>query len=85
MKRNIFSLTKSEQRVVILMVMALLIGAFVRYWRDVNEQKKLNQMHPTNADATPFASPRTIPTDMDEDADSAANNSQTLPSPQSSP
>ena len=81
MKNNIFTLTKPEQRVVIIVVMALLIAAFIRYWRDVNAQKALDRDYPTNAVATPFSSPSTMPLENDEEADSA----NSRPSPQSSP
>jgi len=81
MKNNIFTLTKPEQRVVVIIVMALLIAAFIRYWRDVNEQKALNRDHPTNAVATPFASPPEMPLDADDEVDPA----MPQPSPQSSP
>ena len=75
MKRGIFMLTKSEQRVVVLIVLALLIGAFIRYWRDANEQKALNRQHPVNAVATPVGSSPTIEPDPDDDSDALPNKS----------
>jgi hypothetical protein len=57
MKAGIFMLTKNEQRVVILVIMALLAGGFVRYWRAVNAEKPPNQSDLSHATATPFASP----------------------------
>ena len=69
MKNNIFTLTKPEQRVVVIIVMALLIAAFIRYWRDANEQKALNQKWPTNTAVTPFASPAKKPLDADDEMD----------------
>ena len=50
-------LTKSEQRVVILVVVALLGAAFVRYWRKTNLQSVPNKIEKEHATATPFPSP----------------------------
>jgi len=80
MTRNLFRLTKPEQRLVILIVMALLVGAFIRYWRDAKQQQRLNREHPVNALATPFASPSNIPLDPDDETDA-----DTRPSTLSSP
>jgi hypothetical protein len=79
MKRGMFLLTKPEQRVVIIIVMALLAGAFIRYWRDAKQQQALNRAHPINAIATPFASPSVIPLDLDD-----AEATDTPPSPRHS-
>ncbi|HEY4284539.1 MAG TPA: hypothetical protein VGM62_15860 [Chthoniobacterales bacterium] len=81
MKFSIFTLTKPEQRVVIMIVMVLLIAAFIRYWRNVNEQKALNRDHPANSVATPFASPSNVPLDADDEMDPAMSR----PSSQSPP
>jgi hypothetical protein len=79
MKRNLFMLTKPEQRVVIIIVMALLVGAFIRYWRDAKQQEALKRQYPANAAATPVASPPSVPLDLD---DGIEDNPQ--PSPRSS-
>ena len=57
MKPGIFMLTKSEQRVVILLVMALLAAAFIRYWRAANVQPRANGPGNVESTATPFPSP----------------------------
>jgi hypothetical protein len=57
-KGGVFALTKNEQRVVVLIVLALLTGASVRYCSVVNSDRRLN--HPpaaTKATATPMTSP----------------------------
>ena len=51
-----FRLTKNEQRVVVLVILALLTAAFIRYWRDVHSPyaPKPDESLP---EATPLASP----------------------------
>lgn len=88
MKANLFTLTKSEQRVVILIIMGLLAAAFIRYWRDANEQKELNKAHPAGLTATPFTSPVEAEPDLDEESAGSRSDDSSrtaLPSPQSSP
>jgi hypothetical protein len=57
MKAGIFTLTKNEQRVVILLITVLLAAAFIRYWRAANTNPKPDKSDNVNAIATPFASP----------------------------
>ena len=84
MKAGIFMLTKSEQRVVILVVLALLTAAFVRFWRDAVSEQELKS--PGNsATATPLSSPEDTQLNMEESADNNAGERRPLPSPQSSP
>ena len=70
MKAPIFSLTKNEQRVVIAVVMALLVGAFVRYWRAANSPIAREKPMPAQATITPIPSPdldpETAPSDDDK-------------------
>jgi hypothetical protein len=63
MKVGIFMLTRNEQRVVIVLLMAVLVAAFIRYWRTVNMNPKPNHPDNVSATATPFPSP-------DEDGES---------------
>jgi hypothetical protein len=63
MKAGIFALTRKEQRVVILLVIALVAAAFFRYWRVVSTSPKPNQSAHIEPAATPFSSP-------EEDAES---------------
>jgi hypothetical protein len=85
MKAGIFVLTKNEQRVVILLVVALLTGAFVRYWRDVNRDRAIKKSDATHATATPFSSPEEdVQLDPDETAADGARKNQ-MASPQSPP
>ena len=60
-------LTRPEQRVVIIIVVALLVGAFIRYWRDAKQHQTLNREHPVSSGATPFASPGNVPIDLDDE------------------
>lgn len=53
MKTGIFTLTKNEQRLVVLLVTALVAAAFIRFWRPVNRNEKPNRPD-TSASATPF-------------------------------
>ena len=73
MKNNIFTLTKPEQRVVIVIIMALVVAAFIRYWRGTSDRKALNQKWPTNTAVTPFASPSKMPLDADDEVDPATS------------
>lgn len=57
MKAGVFMLTKSEQRVVILVVVALLGAVFVRYWRETNSHPAPNRIEENQTTATPFPSP----------------------------
>ena len=57
MKAGIFMLTKKEQRVVILVILAVLAAAFVRYWQVVKVQSRPNGSSNVEATATPFPSP----------------------------
>jgi hypothetical protein len=57
MKPGIFTLTKNEQRVVVLLIAVLLATAFLRYWRAVSSTAKPNQSGHIEATATPFGSP----------------------------
>ena len=50
-------LTKNEQRVVILVILAVLAAAFVRYWQVVNTSPKPNEQSGISATAAPFPSP----------------------------
>ena len=54
MKAGIFSLTKNEQRVVVLVIVALLTGAFVRYWRDMKAHPATNPSAVPETSATPI-------------------------------
>jgi len=54
MKSGVFMLTKSEQRVVILVVVALLGAASIRYWRETNSQRAPNKIEQDLATPTPF-------------------------------
>ena len=58
MKAGIFTLTKNEQRIVVVLVTALLAAAFIRYWRAVNIRSKPDQPTNISATATPFSSPQ---------------------------
>ena len=86
MKAGIFMLTKSEQRVIVLVILGLLTAGFVRYWRDV-------LVHPAAAaapasapaaSASPLHSIDDEPSEPDEAQPSDASNTS-MPSPQSSP
>ena len=57
MKAGIFMLTRNEQRVVIVLLMAVLAAAFIRSWRTVKMNPKPNQAENVSATATPFPSP----------------------------
>ena len=57
MKTGIFMLTRNEQRVVIVLLMAVLAAAFIRYWRTVNVQPRANGSGNVESTATPFPSP----------------------------
>jgi hypothetical protein len=82
MKWGIFTLTKNEQRVVVLVVLALVVGAFIRYWRDTNatHAAKVNQ---GSAATTPLPSPADSELNLEEG--SRADERYQTPSPQSSP
>ena len=79
-----FRLTKNEQRVVVLVLLALLTAAFVRYWRDVHSPHapKPGQL-PAEA-ATPAFSPHNA-WQLEESDDISADDHRPRPSPQSSP
>ena len=66
MKAGVFTLTKNEQRVVILLIMVLLAAAFFRYWHAVNTHPKPNQSGSVEPTVTPLSSP-------EEDAESNQN------------
>ena len=57
MKAGIFALTRNEQRVVVLLIMALVAAAFFRYWRVVSTSPKPNQSAHIQPAATPLSSP----------------------------
>jgi hypothetical protein len=57
MKAGIFTLNRNEQRVVVLLIMALVAAAFFRYWRVVSTSPKPNQSAHIETAATPFPSP----------------------------
>jgi hypothetical protein len=63
MKAGVFTLTKNEQRVVIVLITLLLGTAFIRYWRAANGAPNPNQHPNISATATPFPS-------LEEDAQS---------------
>jgi hypothetical protein len=84
MKAGIFMLTKSEQRVVILVVLALLTAAFIRYWRDDVSEQQLESPE-NSATATPLSSPEDTQLNLEESADNNADEPRPLPSPQSFP
>jgi hypothetical protein len=69
MKAPIFSLTKNEQRVVIAVVMALLVGAFVRYWRAANSPIAREKSVPAQVTITPVPSPDLDPDTAPSDDD----------------
>jgi len=50
--RNIFDLTKREQRIVILIVVALVAFAFAKHWWE-----RKSQMPPTRATSPPTPAP----------------------------
>ena len=52
MKTSLLTLTKSEQRIVIVIVMTLLAGAFARYYRDANS--RVYREVPTTASPVPL-------------------------------
>jgi hypothetical protein len=86
MKAGVFMLTKSEQRVVILVVVALLGAAFVRYWREeTNSHPAPNRIEETNVNATPFSSPQDAELDADEPIGTPRVNRHKTASPSSSP
>ena len=78
-----FRLTKNEQRVVVLVMLALLTVAYGRYWRDVHRPSV-----PKPAQGVPEATP--LPSahhrlELEEADEAHANEQRPLPSPQSSP
>jgi hypothetical protein len=85
MKAGMFKLTKSEQRVIILVMLALLGAAFVRYWRDVNtgHQPNVNQQDPVPT--TSLSPQEDAQLNLEESAVNGATEHSPPPSPQSSP
>jgi len=80
MKFGIFMLTRNEQRVVVLALLALLGAAFVRYRHNVRS------FPPNKASESPAM---TTPLPLDDDSrdsdDAEQASPRELPSPQSSP
>jgi hypothetical protein len=62
--RNIFELTRSEQRVVIFIIVVLVAAAFAQHFLE-----KRSRPAPTKSTLTPTASPIVHPTDEQNDAD----------------
>jgi hypothetical protein len=58
MKTSLFTMTKSEQRIVIVIMMVLIASAFVRHYRDAN-------FH-VYKQATTTASPKPLPAEGEE-------------------
>ena len=78
-----FTLTRNEQRVVVLVLLALLTAAFIRYWRDLHPQyqPKPNQRPEV---AIPLPSPNgTSP--LEESDETRSDQPPAWPSPQLSP
>jgi hypothetical protein len=85
MKPGIFALTKSEQRVVILIMMALLTAAFIRYWRDTARDKATAILRESHATATPFSSPEDAQLNSEDGMESDERDGHQTSSPQPSP
>jgi hypothetical protein len=77
-----FTLTKPEQRLVVLILLALLTAAFVRYWRDVHSPYAPKPAQGPS-EATPLASPQN-PLQFEEAEETSDNETRPQPSPQSS-
>ena len=77
-----FKLMKNEQRLLVLLMLALLTAAFIRYWRDARSPyaPKLDQPSPA---AMPSSSPANLGLEDDEAA--SADEHRPWPSPHSSP
>jgi hypothetical protein len=65
--KQIFALTKSEQRVVILIIVALVAIAFTRHWFETKSQPQ-SSVTPISASptATPAVSPREEQSDSED-------------------
>ena len=70
-----FNLTKSEQRMVIVILLALLAGAFIKHYRDTHSNSFDGKQLPANS--SPTAAP--VSTPDPEDALSRENNSNQTP------
>ena len=76
-----FRLTKNEQRVVVLVILALLTAAFIRYWRDVHSPYA-PKPDPLPVAATPSASASPYrPVQFEESDEDGTDERRPLPSP----
>jgi len=64
--KRIFELTKPEQRVVILIVAALVAIAFARHWFETKPQPPTSA---TSISASPTATPTILRTQQESDSD----------------
>jgi hypothetical protein len=62
--RNIFELTRAEQRVVIFVVVVLVAAAFTQHFLQTRSRPA-----PTKSTSTPTPAPKIHPTDAQNDAD----------------
>ena len=79
-----FRLTQNEQRVVVLVIVALLSAAFVRYWRDVHSPYAPKRNDNPASTTTPSPSPPNL-LQMEEAEEANADEHRPWPSPRSSP
>jgi hypothetical protein len=82
MKSRVFVLTKNEQRVIALAVVLLLIGAFVRYSRDLKSMPATSKPVETS---TPLGSTQLPPPELDETIAEDHGEGSSISSPQPSP
>jgi hypothetical protein len=68
--RRIFELTKREQRIIILIVIALAVVAFAKHWFEIKSSpaRRASSAEPTAAKSTP--SPTVYPREENETDDS---------------
>ncbi|HEY6070405.1 MAG TPA: hypothetical protein VIU85_03445 [Chthoniobacterales bacterium] len=64
--RNIFELTRAEQRVVIFIVVVLVAAAFAQHFLETRSRPA-----PTKSKSTPTASPIVHPSDEQNDTDNS--------------
>jgi hypothetical protein len=85
-KLRVFILTKNEQRVVVLLILALLAGALGRYWRELISHPSPNKVEMLQPTAAPLLSPEDeVQPNLDRIPTPGATINRQIPSPHSSP
>lgn len=75
-----FKLMKNEQRLVVLVMLALVTAAFIRYWRDAHSPYAPKPDQIPAAAATPSLSPHNA-WQLEESDDISADDPRPVPSP----